>query len=685
MGKNIISIILMLVVAVAMIVSGTMAWFSASMKLPNTVLVAGAGTVTINLDLQTQGDQTEIGTVVKDSWIPGTVTTLSWKVVNNGEDPLVFRFLPEVDVQRLRWDFDYSVLPSLPDSWNGENLSGVFSGSSGENWVTENGNDESNWNERIYYYTPVVQAGEEVIISMDITLIGEETGNAYQGASFIIGGFIEAIQFAGNAPYEIWGVDYYNDYTIQDPHQGHNIVEAESGAQEDVQAAIDQAQGGDAVLIPAGTWIWTTPASKTPSVRIKDKTIILMGAGIEQTIIHDQTGVAYHEVPLLVYPTEETQMRITGISFLSELNGQIGIEIAVHGGNWRIDHCSFKGHYGTGRGIKAMGIGVVDHCTFCNHGQGVSVFGEGHKSWAEPLTLGSENAVFIEDCTFSYDDFYDGALDAYNGARYVFRYNQTSTFLGHHGLDSGGYRSTFSSEIYENLIIPMKNPPFIFGSRGGTGVWFNNLVKGSFPASSARLRLVNYRTTNSYDPWGMCDGSNPIDGNEQENGYPARDQIGCSTDERLWGGVGDLPAPKQAHEPYYAWGNTYNGNLIGLAVYDLVYAVHIQENRDYYNTSRPEYVPYQYPHPLTLADYPDEQRSLDLEAVVLGNQVELQWQAVINAVTYRIVLDWNQDNATETYGTSASFQVSGQETVFTVYALDAGGTVIAAEGKHLEF
>ncbi len=102
------------------------------------------------------------------------------------------------------------------------------------------------------------------------------------------------------------------------------------------------------------------------------------------------------------------------------------------------------------------------------------------------------------------------------------------------------------------------------------------------------------------------------DGNEEPDGYPCYDQIGRSTDSG--------PGTPQAQEPLYAWNNTLNGAKADVTVHwgcsDV--AVHIQENRDFYNdTPRPGYTPYPYPHPLT--------NELALNGIPADQTIYLDW------------------------------------------------------------
>lgn len=161
------------------------------------------------------------------------------------------------------------------------------------------------------------------------------------------------------------------------------IIEAKSGNQEHVQAAIDLAQDGDTVRIPAGDWEWITLSANQPAVCVgkqikwgenpvyESKSIHIEGAGIGKTNIIDKTGTKYRESALLVFLNDDKAIRVSGLTFLTDTtSGQIGIEFANYGKYWRIDHCSFvgQGHYA--RGIVATGEGVIDHCYFRNLARG---------------------------------------------------------------------------------------------------------------------------------------------------------------------------------------------------------------------------------------------------------------------------------------------------------------------------
>jgi hypothetical protein len=208
------------------------------------------------------------------------------------------------------------------------------------------------------------------------------------------------------------------------PEARQGRIVATSCEQKDVQMAVDVAEDGDIVIVPAGTATWRTVAVRTPAVRISGKAITLQGAGIDKTVIVDGTGKLSGEEPLSTHSSVDRPVRVTGFTFRG-MPRRSGAEpaIGVSGTHWRIDHCRFDATDTKGRGIWAGTQGLIDNCVFVNCTQGVAVMGDGDKSWARRLGLGTADAVYIEDCTFHYTQFGDGAIDAYNGARYVFRHN----------------------------------------------------------------------------------------------------------------------------------------------------------------------------------------------------------------------------------------------------------------------
>ncbi len=351
---------------------------------------------------------------------------------------------------------------------------------------------------------------------------------------------------------------------------------SESTSYEDVQTAIDQAETGNIVKIPEGSSTWTSTL-----VIPDDKKITIIGSGTGITVI---SGT--EDSPYALIDINASGSRITQIGFLLYNNNGMGI--SVDGKNWRIDHCKFENKISyTIEGIQAQGdktcpVGLIDHCEFINIR--VVIYGESrmmaNSIWNEPLGLGTNNAVFIEDCIFNFTTNNGNAIDSNYGGRYVFRYNKlTDVYIMSHSVQATN-RASRSWEIYENTIIQENRSMWAaFFLRGGTGVIFNNTITGN-RSSGPSIVIDNVRSFEDVGDGGLCDGTSPWDGNEESNGYPARDQIGRSTDEWLW--TESNPYPPQESDPFYQWNNTHNGTNIDVYIHNNC-GVHIKENRDYYN------------------------------------------------------------------------------------------------------
>jgi hypothetical protein len=102
---------------------------------------------------------------------------------------------------------------------------------------------------------------------------------------------------------------------------------------------------------------------------------------------------------------------------------------------WRIDHITFPQGY-ENVFVQGMSWGLVDNCTFtfaAGGSDGIIVYGvtgadsgikgDGGTSWDWPLNLGTDEAVYVEDCTFNAPNNGQAINDLSYGARMVFRHN----------------------------------------------------------------------------------------------------------------------------------------------------------------------------------------------------------------------------------------------------------------------
>jgi hypothetical protein len=146
-------------------------------------------------------------------------------------------------------------------------------------------------------------------------------------------------------------------------------------------------------------------------------------------------------------------------------------------------------------------------------------------------------------------------------------------------------------------------------------VVFNNRILSTNGSFQGIFNTANYRDPGGSGnaTYGFCDGSNVWDENAVGgSGYQCLDQTGAGYGDLLISAAdagvcsGNAPRnvtqgctqewPNQVHQPTYVWGNTENG----VAEDGIVDTVNIQLDRDLYNSARPGYTAYTYPHPLTV-------------------------------------------------------------------------------------
>ena len=334
-----------------------------------------------------------------------------------------------------------------------------------------------------------------------------------------------------------------------------DVVNAASGSPAALRAAVDAANVGDTVQIPAGTFAFAG------TVTI-DKSITLQGAGQTETVLIGENlnndgilrvtadNVTILDMTLRGRPQGSGRIQDVGISFR-------GLDFVAQ----RVTLQDFGAV-----GISASGAdvrGVISHCRFIdiyrpeigNLGYGVYVSGRGGLNWERPFVLGSQEFVFIEDSYFS-GNRHDVASS--QGSRYVYRYNESvnhplgGQHVDAHGAEYGAEYSSRGFEIYNNVFAGDSRAGILI--RGGDGVVFGNRFGPTF---NRPIGLTN-RTDGS----GTCE-------------YP---NAGQTTD-------------------FYVWDNTRDGETVTLNIWGQSRCL-FQEGRDYHQQMPTGYVPYPYPHPL---------------------------------------------------------------------------------------
>ncbi len=392
---------------------------------------------------------------------------------------------------------------------------------------------------------------------------------------------------------------------------------------EAVWDAINAAKDGDIVQLPEGKAVWTKGWNSGHWANMK--AITIQGAGIDRTIIRTDTSRAPGDKSFVVKGVEGKPFRITGITFDGTGFPNAGIwagEVVISGNckNFRVDHCKFL-NMDQMMTITGDTYGLIDHCSFHalekNH-QAQTIFcqGPGKVNFTKPLTLGTAHAVYFEDNEARFGpavvntDGNNPWIVPYQGARVVIRHNKIiNSQLEIYRVRPGAYGCQ-SAEVYDNTFstegLKAGRPQGFIFVAGGVAMVFNNTVTGT-TYNTRTIQVSHERSFMPIGEFGLCDGKNPIDGNQipagQEGaGYPCFGQPGRATDAD---GDGVFEP-----SPCYVWNNTFNGAKLDMVLRPWAdpeqtkrQAAHVKEGRDFFNEEpRPDYYkPYTYPHPLQVA------------------------------------------------------------------------------------
>ena len=280
----------------------------------------------------------------------------------------------------------------------------------------------------------------------------------------------------------------------------------------------------------------------------------------------------------------------------------------------RIDHCKFyhlNGNVGTETAIGS----VFDHCEFYFKGN-TYLFAYasnydggtwGDKSWAAPSGFGGPNFLFVEDCFIRNDDQFYVAMDAFAGARYVIRHCRlVNTHPGGHGTEGQRGRGVRAVEVYNNVMTHTLGG-VVGNVRGGVQIYHDNTATGP---STVGIRLQCQRAFNNFNIWGRADGTSIYDVNQNGVIVHGIDQPGRAEGGLISGGDPPVLPPgwnDQVTDPCYAWNNTYDGQPTRMYGEQ----ANIREGEHYFNSPKPGYAPYTYPHPLVSAVEPGRATVID--------------------------------------------------------------------------
>ncbi|MCP4371488.1 MAG: hypothetical protein GY797_25715 [Deltaproteobacteria bacterium] len=404
----------------------------------------------------------------------------------------------------------------------------------------------------------------------------------------------------------------------------------------DVQTAYDAASEGDTVIIPAGECVWASSLTVSKAITIKGAG---SDAGGTKLIASGKMTNGFFNITGI---TSTEQIRIYTFFFeMTNWTSEVAIRTNnVSLDNLRIDHNTFN--HGGKAHIVAVGVkGVIDHNYFINGNKSISYSAgsneQANESW-NSLEAGTSDALFIEDNHFIDDVNYTGntyneKIGTFNGGKLVVRHNtftqtqdypSTRTFspIMTHGSAPGGAENGYWQqgvgarrgqsvvEIYDN-IMQGKRIDFPVIVRGSTNLIFNNTII----ISGANTPLIKLKEE-EYDAGGWA----PF-----RTDWPAEDQVhntfiwnnthnGVEMDATNVRAFPDDPAPNEKikenrdyflHEPQATGGkeiftgangasdtaptNGFTFPTLGTMVFSASGA----------NAHYP-YVPYEYPHPLTV-------------------------------------------------------------------------------------
>jgi hypothetical protein len=309
----------------------------------------------------------------------------------------------------------------------------------------------------------------------------------------------------------------------------------------------NQAQDGDTITLPAGTFTWSTGIVISKGITLQGQTTCNSDTGVcnDQTILPDSNARrksgGYPWITVNSQPGKT--YRITGLTFdggtATTINYNGAIRLAGNSHSVRADHLHFRENVlQESIFVAVFGAiwGVADHnvmkfgtaaasftiymANWPNPDGSAGVNGDG--SFATPTNFGSQEFFFMEDNWVESVKAGNptGGPDDLRGARWVWRHNHMlNAQVQGHGTEDGRWRGGRAREIYNNDFHA--NGTFAMGgSRSGVTVIHDNTWWGVAPGQSG-YQLQAYR---SFFKWPSCPffgatGDNPWDVNDPHGLY----------------------------------------------------------------------------------------------------------------------------------------------------------------------
>lgn len=319
----------------------------------------------------------------------------------------------------------------------------------------------------------------------------------------------------------------------------------------DVQAAVDSAEAGDVVVLPAGSTNWTAGITWTApaGVTVRGAGTTETGGG-DETVIVDNVATNSPVIDITIGATGV--FRFTGITVrggtgaIKDEEGVVRfIGPASSVGQIRVDHCTFDMQTYASPGGAHMPVfsdlkGVVDNCIINYYGNGSAFIYRGGTSqngdvvWAADTGFGTDDFIYFEDnvinggaAALDETSIPSRLWDMSEGGKAVSRFNTLYFCSGgeiHATGHSGNGRSGRASETYGNLYAKAENqdatgrtPRAIVDVQGGTAlVWGNTInadaIQSLTTFSTVRRNSATYALSGLLPPptsWGHV-GPAPI-------------------------------------------------------------------------------------------------------------------------------------------------------------------------------
>jgi len=289
---------------------------------------------------------------------------------------------------------------------------------------------------------------------------------------------------------------------------------------------------GDTITCTVDTATWNA-AGGNPSVA---QGVVIRGKQPGGTTIHVGSN---NPSPALFFQGDRASIK--DFHFIMDVGGKTLFRITADGShftNITYDSVSGANYFMDFEGVTRA---LVESCTINTvDGSEEPVFARGPtNSWQTASTLGTANALYFENCTFTGAGY---VCDINANGRAVFRF---CTITGAQKIDGHGLttntpaRSVRHMEIYGNNWTTTASNWIAIEVRGGTAMIFKNTAPSS--GNIPRFFLSDY----AYQGGPYANYSNVL---QTPALYPLPDQIGVGIDPKA-----------AASEPAYVWSNLQNG------------------------------------------------------------------------------------------------------------------------------